>query len=314
MRRAIARVHQIEIMMPRSISPQPRNQQNSKRTRLLTCLREKNMRNQPRLFHFWLPLSLVFMTMFGTAATTAIADESNVDATKQYYEVRTYLLGDNGDAQAVDQYLEHALLPALGRLGVGPVGVFSPAENDTNNRPAIVVVIPGDSADAISSVQARLQNDKTFLEAAKAYLDRGPNDPPFARITSELLVAMDCFPKLKLSEGTLKNDDRVYELRLYESANERLGHLKVDMFNNGEVPIFLDSGINPIFIGQAIIGPQTPSLTYLTVYPNEAARLKAWDAFRAHPDWQVLKAVEKYQGTVSKIDKHVLKAKPYSQM
>ncbi|WP_372725761.1 NIPSNAP family protein [Novipirellula sp.] len=52
----------------------------------------------------------------------------------------------------------------------------------------------------------------------------------------------------------------------------------------------------------------------MTVYPNEEARGKAWDAFRAHKDWAVLSKVEKYQGTVSHIDKYVLVAKPYSQM
>jgi hypothetical protein len=86
------------------------------------------------------------------------------------------------------------------------------------------------------------------------------------------------------------------------------------MFNNGEVPIFLDCGIQPIFIGQSLLGPQTPNLTYLTLYPDEDARLKAWQAFRKHPDWQVLKEVAKYKGTVSHIDKYVLVPKPYSRM
>ncbi|QEF96808.1 hypothetical protein Mal15_08380 [Stieleria maiorica] len=267
-----------------------------------------------------------FVTTIGLAATASLltlflfaspvtrgADPNN-QATKQHYEIRTYLLGEDGDAAAVDHYLQHALIPALNRIEIGPVGVFAPAANDTNDRDSIIVVIPADSADQLASLQTRLQNDAQYLADAKPYLERGPQDAPYARISSEMLVAMDCMPKLNVPAGTLDNDDRVYELRLYESANERLGNLKVDMFNNGEVPIFLDSGIAPVFIGQAVVGPQTPNLTYLTVYPNDDARLKAWDAFRAHPDWQVLKNVAKYKGTVSKIDKHVLVAKPYSQM
>jgi hypothetical protein len=125
---------------------------------------------------------------------------------------------------------------------------------------------------------------------------------------------MQCWKQVKIPEGLLENSDRVYELRLYESANERLGELKVDMFNNGEVPIFLDCKIQPIFIGQCLLGPQSPNLTYLTAYENESVRGEAWNAFRTHPDWNVLKKVKKYQGTVSHIDKYVLVAKPYSQM
>ncbi|WP_182868696.1 NIPSNAP family protein [Rhodopirellula sp. JC639] len=256
--------------------------------------------------------SLLTLFLFGFPVTRAA--EPNHPPTKQHYEIRTYLLGKDGDAAAVDRYLQHALIPALNRIEIGPVGVFAPAENDTNDRDSIIVVIPADSADKLAGLQTRLQNDSQYLADAKPYLERGPKDAPYARISSEWLVAMDCMPTLDVPAGTLDHDDRVYELRLYESANERLGNLKVDMFNNGEVPIFLDSGIAPIFIGQAIVGPQTPNLTYLTVYPNDDARLKAWDAFRAHPDWQVLKNVAKYKGTVSKIDKHILVAKPYSQM
>jgi hypothetical protein len=125
---------------------------------------------------------------------------------------------------------------------------------------------------------------------------------------------MKCWPKAKVDKASLANDKRVYELRLYESANERLGNLKVDMFNNGEVPIFLECGIQPIFIGQGIVGPHTPSLTYLTVYPDDAARQKSWDAFRSNPNWAVLKEVEKYKGTVGKIYKYVSQPKSFSQM
>ena len=232
----------------------------------------------------------------------------------EHYEVRTYHLGENGDAEALDDYLKNALIPALSRYPTGPIGVFAPAENDTNECNCVFVVIPQKNVDGVARRRSMISKDQAFIDASKAYHGRGPGAPVFERISSELLVAMKCMKTLKVPEGTLENPERVYELRLYESATERLGDLKVDMFNNGEVPIFFDSGITPIFIGQALFGPQTPNLTYLTVYPNEEARLEAWETFRAHPDWQVLKANKKYQGTVSKIDKFILKAKPYSQM
>ena len=243
-----------------------------------------------------------------------ICSSAIADSPKQLYEVRSYVLGENGDADAIDAYLKDALIPALSRLKVAPIGVFSNAENDETGSERVVVVIPIDSADQLVTMNAAVAADAEYQSAAKPYLDRGPNESPYARIETELLVAMDCMKQLKVPEGTLENSDRVYELRIYESANERLGNVKVDMFNAGEVPIFLDCGIIPIFIGQAIIGPQTPSLTYLTVYPNEAARLDSWVQFRKHPDWKVLSKKEKYQGTVSRIDKYILVAKPYSQM
>lgn len=205
-------------------------------------------------------------------------------------------------------------MPALDRQNVGPVGVFTNSAADTSGSDQIIVVIPYANADAVASVKANVEADSQYQANAKTYLDRGPTEAPYQRIESELLVSMDCMPQLNVPAGSLDNQERVYELRIYESANERLGNLKVDMFNSGEVPIFLDCGIQPIFIGQALVGPYTPNLSYLTMYPSEAARNEAWVAFRKHPDWQVLKEVKKYQGTVSKIHKFVLAPKAYSQM
>lgn len=256
------------------------------------------------------------LLFFASLAMIASALSNPADAaeTREYYEVRSYVLGDKGDAAAINAYLKDALIPALKRQGVGPVGVFTNAANDETGSPRIVTVIPYESADQIATIEANVQADPQFQTDAKAYLDRGPKDSPYARISSELLVSMACMPAMAVPEGTLDNDDRVYELRVYESANERLGHLKVDMFNSGEVPIFLDSNITPIFIGQAIVGPQTPNLTYLTMYPSEADRVESWKVFLAHPDWQVLKAVKKYQGTVSRIDKFLMVPTAYSGM
>lgn len=232
----------------------------------------------------------------------------------EVYEVRGYVLGEKGDEAEIDQYLSKALLPALRRSGIGPVGVFTNAESDETGIKTVFVIIPHADAAAMSENRAKVQADEQYAKDAKSISARGNRNRAYQRIESELLVAMDCMPKAKVPEGTLANNDRVYELRVYESANEKLGNLKVDMFNNGEVPIFLDCGITPIFIGQALVGPYTPSLTYLTMYPNEEARLEAWKAFRVHPDWKILSRVEKYKGTVSKIHKYVLTPKNYSEM
>lgn len=232
----------------------------------------------------------------------------------ELYEIRGYVLGENGDEAAVDQYLSKALIPALQRQGIGPVGAFTNSENDQTGVKTIFVVIPHDGPESMGRNRQKVQSDEQYQKDAEAFFARGNRNRAYQRISSELLVAMDCMPNAKVPEGTLENNDRVYELRVYESANEKIGNLKVEMFNSGEVPIFLDCGIIPIFIGQAVVGPYTPSLTYLTLYDDEESRLDAWKAFRVHPDWKVLSQVAKYKGTVSKIHKYVLVPKSYSQM
>ena len=88
--------------------------------------------------------------------------------------------------------------------------------------------------------------------------------------------------------------------------------IMVEMFNSGEVPIFLDCGIQPVFMGRVLSGPKMPNLTYMTVYSDEDHLAEAWSKFGPHPDWQKLKEVEKYKGTVSKIHKTLLTPRPYS--
>lgn len=240
---------------------------------------------------------------------------------RELFEVRHYVLGENGDETILDTYFETALVPALNRQGISSVGVFAYPESlnadvGPNQRvsPRMIVVIPYKSAAQIAEVAKAVEADSEYQSAGESYLQRAHNVKPFARIESELLIGMDCLPTTNIPDGTLSNPDRVYELRLYESANERLGHKKVSMFNNGEVPIFVDCGIESIFIGQALIGPKQPSLTYLTVYSSDEARNESWKKFRSHPDWKVLSGDAQYANTVSRIDKLVLKAKSYSQM
>ena len=237
---------------------------------------------------------------------------SNIKA--ELYEVRGYILGDGSDEDSVDEYLSHALIPALKRYGIGPVGAFTNAPNDETGAKTIFVIIPHNNPSAMLQNREMIQSDQQYQGDAATFFARTNRDKSYQRISSELLVAMQCWPKVKVPPGVTTNKDRVYELRVYESANENLGQLKVDMFNNGEVPIFLDCGITPIFIGQSVIGPHNPNLTYLTMYPSEESRLQAWKLFREHPAWKVLSKVKKYKGTVSKIHKYVLVPKAYSEM
>ena len=86
------------------------------------------------------------------------------------------------------------------------------------------------------------------------------------------------------------------------------------MFNDAELDIFLKCDIQPVFMGQALVGSQTPNLTYMTIYDDAKTRDACWKKFIEHPEWAVLKEVKRYLGTVSKIDKSDWVPKPYSQL
>ena len=233
--------------------------------------------------------------------------------TNEYYELSQYQGIDPSRMGELDAYFEKALLPALQRQGIENVGVFAESA-PAGDKTSMYVLLTLKDAQQVAGYRDALAKDAEFQKAAEAYLATDPKAPVFQRIRSELLLAFDCMPKLKVPAQKQANKDRLFELRVYESSTERMGTLKVEMFNNGEVPIFLDSGIQPVFFGQCVVGDRLPNLTYMTVYDNSEIRDAGWKKFLAHPDWKVLSGVEKYKGTVSKIHKTDLLPRPYSQL
>lgn len=242
--------------------------------------------------------NLACLFVFSFAASVLWADHH--EESKQYVELRYYHLKSAEAAKEVDDYLVNALLPALNRAGSKNVGILKP--EDTESEPLRLVVIPHNKVEDFAKLNAKLGKDDSYQSAAKSYLSHTKKTTPLKRIRSELLYSFDCWPALKVPKEA---DDagRIFELRVYESSTQHFGDLKVEMFNAGEVPIFLDSGIMPVFMGQAIAGDKLPNLTYMTVYKDQATKEKGWKNFVSHPDWKVLSKVPKYKGTVSKIHK-----------
>ncbi len=268
--------------------------------------------------------ALVIATMLTTHSSSAQEPRVN-----QAIEVRTYTLVDDAAEAKLDAYLAHALLPALERQKLGPIGVFDQAPNhdkeaskdDVNSEDdrqaeavQVLLVIPGPSVEAVTSATAKLSSDDAYQKAAAEYLSTPAAQPLVQRIRSELLMSFNCWPTVTVSAQKRNGEPRVFELRTYESPTENLGELKVEMFNAGEVPIFLDCNIIPVFMGQALIGDRMPNLTYMTVYDDEEHLQTAWKKFFEHDDWKALKGVDKYQGTVSKVHKSNWLPKPYSQL
>ncbi len=251
---------------------------------------------------------LLCLIIFGCAMTIGLHAE---DA-KQYYELRQYRVKTGADTLGLDAYLNEALVPALNRQGIAPVGLFK--SDASEQKTARFALIPLNDAGQVAQVAEKLEADAEFEAASKAYNSISPVAPVLERIHSELLVAFDVQPQINVPEICKNKQPRVFELRTYESATEYRGRLKVEMFNSGEVPIFIDCGIQPIFFGQALVGEYCPSLTYLTVYPNQEAKDKSWDQFRMHPDWKVLSKNPRFANTVSKIHKWNLVPMAASQL
>jgi hypothetical protein len=96
-------------------------------------------------------------------------------------------------------------------------------------------------------------------------------------------------------ETLLQSAGRIFQLRIYESPSVKTNLKKIEMFNDaGEIKIFREVGLNPVFFGQTLIGSKMPNLTYMLVFKSADDQKAAWGKFGAHPDWKRLKGMAEY--------------------
>ena len=182
------------------------------------------------------------------------------------------------------------------------------------------MLTPLASADALATLatlDASLDRDEAFVRAAAPYLDAVAADPVYLRQEVSLLGAFPNVPRVEVPAATATKGPRLFELRTYESHNERAHRMKMRMFAEmGEVDIFRRCGLTPVFFSRTLAGPRMPSLTYMLVHENMAGREKSWDAFRNDPEWKKLSATPGYSDAeiVSNITTVYLRPSSYSQI
>jgi hypothetical protein len=176
---------------------------------------------------------------------------------------------------------------------------------------------PFPKPEILATVERRLEQDQEFMRAAAPYFDAPATDPVYVREDVSLLAAFEKVPKIEVPAATASKGPRLFELRTYESHNERAHHAKVRMFSEmGEIEIFRRAGLTPVFFSRTVAGQRMPSLVYMLVHENLASRDKAWGAFRDDPDWKKLSATPGFTDAeiVSNITTVLLRPAAYSQV
>jgi hypothetical protein len=205
----------------------------------------------------------------------------------ELYELRIVKLRIGAQPKLAGDFYGKAWIPAVRKLGAGPVGVFNLVFGPETPTLYVLTTWPTFAAyeRATQRLAAELAADQS--PAARAYLDAPGTQPPFQRMDVQLLRAFDTFPKLVAPEKKA----RVLELRTYESPTEAGHARKMEMFGPklGELEIFRRVGLDPVFFGRALTGPRLPSFTYGLVFADLAAREAAWAKFGPDPEWQKLR-------------------------
>jgi hypothetical protein len=249
----------------------------------------------------------------GLAETSQRSPDGGSDAPDLYIWRQFSLRTGSGPRRLAD-YLENAYIPALNRIGHKPIGVFDVVAGLPT--PAVFVLTPATLA-SLPAIETALQRDEQFLRAAAPYFDAPATDPVYVGQDVSLLAAFPKMPHIEIPAATATRGPRLFELRTYQSHNERAHRAKVRMFSEmGEIEIFRHAGLIPVFFSRTLAGPHMPSLVYMLVHENMAARDKSWDAFRNDADWKKLSATPGYTDPeiVSNITTVLLRPSGYSQV
>jgi hypothetical protein len=211
---------------------------------------------------------------------------------REFYQLRRYNLLRGPQSKLTEDFFSHALMPALARYGMGPVGAFKLDMGP--EMPVLYLLIPAPAIAPLAELDLRLAGDKEFLEAAAPFWNATAAAPAFQRVEISLLAAFEGWPKLTPPASSATRGKRIFELRCYENPSNA-GHVrKVEMFNAAELDIFRAIGFHPVFFGDTLIGSRMPNLTYMLSFDDMAELEAKWEVFMNGPAWKKLSADPRY--------------------
>jgi NIPSNAP len=234
---------------------------------------------------------------------------------RQYYEIDIYHAANDTQFQLVNEYLKNAFIPFMNKEGIFPIGVFTEVSPADSGDHKIYVLIPYQSLQQWEALPARLYASTAFQQAAAGYWEAPADKPPYTRMEKILLRAFPDHPVISIPKLQNPKSERIYELRSYESPDEKFGLNKINMFNEGgEISIFRKLHFNAVFYAQVLSGSHMPNLMYMTTFEDMDSRNDHWKAFGNDPLWKKISGMKKYQGNVSKAVIVFLHPADYSEL
>jgi hypothetical protein len=233
---------------------------------------------------------------------------------RTFLELKTWRLHNSDESQSkrVSDYLEAGLFPALTRAGAKPVAALGNLIGP--DGPYLTTIVQYASLGAMQDVLTKLGADDAH-EKASQKLSAG-SGMPFVTIESSLLHSLAILPEPVLPADAATRPPRIFELRVYQNQSLTAMQKKAGMFNGGEIGVFQRLGMKPVFIGESVVGPRMPNITYMLSFDNLDGREKLWQKFGSDPEWKTLSAPAELKDPqiVANISNTILRPLPFSPL
>ncbi len=246
-----------------------------------------------------------------TAATPAALFGAHHEASDDahYLEWITFEVLNNARRGALESFLKNVVVPGLNSHGCSPVGVFRPKHGERGTK--VFLLVPHKTIDSFLTTWDALSQTADYKKATDTPMDA----PLYDRMESSLMKTFSHMPQVEVPTAIAGESGRIFEFRIYEAHSRNKSDRKVEMFNEGgEIEIFRNVGLHPVFFGKTLAGPLMPNLIYMLGFKDMAERDANWKRFSADPDWQKLRKDQRYAGTVSAITDNILVPTNYSQI
>jgi hypothetical protein len=247
-----------------------------------------------------------------SALLTSQSRAAEPESARSFLELKTWKLhnSDENQAKRMSEYFEAGLFPALTRAGAKPVAALSNLIGP--DGPYLVTITQYASLAAMQSVLDKLAADEAYGKALQQ-LSAGAG-VPFVTIESTLLHSLAVIPEPIIPGDAVGRPARIFELRTYQNQSAIAQQKKAAMFNGGEIATFQRLGMKPVFIGESVVGPRQPNITYMLSFDNLDGREKHWQQFGSDPQWKTISAPAELKDSqiVANISNVILRPLPFS--
>ena len=244
---------------------------------LLSCLSacvSKNLLNMKRIIPFLL---------FLFASVTAFA------ADNRCYELRIYTANE-GKLDALNARFKDHTCKLFEKHGLTNVGYWVPVVKSDNR---LIYVISSPNRAAHTKSWKAFLNDPVWKKAYKASTKEGAL---VAKIDSTFMSATDYSPTV---ESVITKDIRVFELRTYTTAPDRLKNLHA-RFRDHTCGIFEKHGMTNVAYWTPMDEKKGKSntLIYFISHFGKAQAKKNWKGFIGDPAWKKAQAASEKDGRI----------------
>lgn len=223
------------------------------------------------LFRFSLAL---FAFMVGIFLATAQAADAPV------YELRIYTTNEGKLPDLLKRFREHTC-KLFEKHGITNIGYWTPVDEENGSENTLIYIISHKSRESAVESWKAFQVDPEWQEARKASEENGKI---LAKAPESIFMnATNYSPDIKLGAGAAP---RVFELRTYKTVEGKLEALH-KRFKEHTLALFKKHGMTHIgyWVPTDEAKGAGTTLVYILAHPSKEAGLKAFDEFRADPDW-----------------------------